>query len=65
MIIEEESNNRRKFNTFEKFFRYKLEEIYDKLNLKSSKITYNDFAIFAYLHSTINYRLINIYNRYI
>jgi len=65
MIIEEESNNRRKFNTFEKFFRYKLEEIYDKLNLKSSKITYNDFANFAYLHSTINYRLINIYNRYI
>ena len=65
MIIEEESNNKRKFNTFEKFFRYKLEEIYDKLNLKSSKITYNDFANFAYLHSTINYRLINIYNRYI
>ena len=65
MIIIEESNDRRKFNIFQKFFRYKLEEIYDKLNLKSRKITYNDFVNFAYLHSTVNYSLINIYNRYI
>jgi hypothetical protein len=64
-IIVENSNNKRKFLVFENFFREILTEIYDKINLKTTKITYNDFANFAYLHSTVDYKLIDIYLRYL
>ncbi len=65
MEIREDSSNRRKFYIFQKFFKDNLEQIYDKLNLKSRKITYNNFVHFAYFTSTVDYKLIDIYSRYI